>query len=312
MSLSAWGAVAALSAGLSLFALVRFGQLMQVSARQRRIVDRLGGAAIGPKVPIDDLDLPFFQRIVTPFWRQISRQLGTRLIPARAGAELQRKLQLSGHGQTPYAFAVTRLLVTLLLAALGIGLDTTGAVPTSDRLLVPLALAAVSYLYFGVRLNTRFKNAQEEFERALPEAFDLLSVSMEAGLSFEAALRKTTPHLRGVAGREFLRVVQDLEVGMTRQEALLALADRSRLPELRRFQSLVAQADRTGAGMASVLRAQAARVKEARVHRAREQAALVPVKILFPLVLFIFPALFVAVLGGGIISMLQSFSHGGI
>jgi tight adherence protein C len=203
-----------------------------------------------------------------------------------------------------------RLAITGAMLVLGMIVDASGAVSGSYSLLVPVGLAIVGYLFMGVRLNTAFQNGQRQIEAALPEAFDLISVSMAAGLAFEAALRRTATHLPGIAGQQFGRVVQDLEVGMTRVEALKGLADRTRIEELKRFHALVAQAERTGASMSNVLRAQADRVKQARVQRAREQAATVPIKILFPLALFIFPSLFVAILGGGIISIVQAFGHG--
>lgn len=311
MIAQAWAALSA-AAGAGFVGATAILGREAISYRRRSLLTRRLGntAGAGSVIVKDDLDLPFRERIVLPMWRRITNSLGQRLVPSRVQAELGRRLRLAGMDVSPVGFQLTRLFVALALGLLGVLLAAGGFVSASDAMLVPVALAVVGYLYFGVRVNSLYQRRRLEVERNLPEAFDLLSVSVEAGLSFEAALRRAAPRLPGAAGQEFNRVVSDLELGMTRQEALKALADRTKIEELGRFASLVSQAERAGAGMAMVLHAQAARVKEVRVFKARELAALVPVKILFPMVLFILPALFVAILGGGIIGILHAFSNG--
>lgn len=311
LGVNGWTLVATGFAILAVIA-IRYGMAqVMMQERQSRLMRRLGSSWDRPAF-VDELELPIFQRLVVPVWRRLVEGVGTHLIPARAQRELSQRLQLAGYRVSAPVFMSLRLIVTGVLLVVGMILDASGSVPGSYSLVVPVGLALVGYLFFGVRLNSRYQQGQRQLESALPEAFDLISVSMEAGLSFEAALRRTAPRLPGVAGQQFARVVQDLEVGLTRQEALGALAERTQLEELKRFHALVAQAERTGAGMSGVLHAQADRVKQNRVAKAREQAATVPIKILFPLALFIFPSLFVAILGGGIISMIQTFSHGSL
>lgn len=309
LGVNGWALMATAFAVLAVIALRHGGAQVMMQNRQTRLIRRIGGTWERPAF-VDDLELPFFQRLVVPLWRRLVQAIGSRLIPAQAQRDLAQKLQVAGFKISAPAFMSLRLAITGAMLVLGMIVDASGAVSGSYSLLVPVGLAIVGYLFMGVRLNTAFQTGQHQIEAALPEAFDLISVSMAAGLAFEAALRRTATHLPGIAGQQFGRVVQDLEVGMTRVEALKGLADRTRIEELKRFHALVAQAERTGASMSNVLRAQADRVKQARVQRAREQAATVPIKILFPLALFIFPSLFVAILGGGIISIVQAFGHG--
>ncbi|MCY0884293.1 MAG: type II secretion system F family protein, partial [Firmicutes bacterium] len=173
------------------------------------------------------------------------------------------------------------------------------------------ALGLITYLFFGVHIRTRAQARRRELERELPEIFDLLSVSVEAGLSFEGALRRVVVRLKGVAGEEFGRVVSDLAMGSSRNEALRALAARTGSRLLLRFANLMAQSSRTGAGVGPALRALARDVKEERLARVREAAAQLPVKLLFPMIVFILPTLFAIVLGPGIYSILRSLGGKG-
>lgn len=300
-----WAAIAAAAVALGVIGFRQFTAELGAMRRQSRLVRRLGGTLQVRQVE-DELELPFAQRIVAPVRQRIVESLGNRLLPAKAQEELARRLRLAGVDRSPLEFGLTRVVTAVVLMGAGFTLSALGILPPSDSLLVPIAMGAVGFLIFGVRLNTAYKKRQEAIERNLPEAFDLLSVCVEAGLSFEAALRRSAVHLPDATGQEFQRAVADLQVGMTRLEALRALADRTRLEDLSRFAVLMGQADRTGASISGVLHAQAERVKERRVFRAREQAAAVPVKILFPMVLFIFPALFVAILGPGMLSIIHA------
>jgi len=300
-----WALAAAGFVALALLGFRQFTVEWASLQRQHRLIRRLGGTLMVRPMD-DDLELPFSQRIIAPVRQRIVDALGQRLVPAKAQAELARRLRLAGVDRSPIEFGVMRILTAVVLLAAGFLLDATGILPASDALLVPIAMGAVGYLIFGVRLNTAYRKRQEAIERNLPEAFDLLSVCVEAGLSFEAALRRSAVHLPDATGEEFQRAVADLQVGMTRLEALRALADRTRLEDLTRFAILMGQADRTGASISGVLHAQAERVKERRVFRAREQAASIPVKIMFPMVVFIFPALFVTILGPGMLSILHA------
>ncbi len=300
-----WALIAAGAVASGILGFRQFAAELRTMRRQSRLIRRLGGT-LQVRPMEDELELPFAQRILVPVRDRLVQTLGNRLLPAKAQEELARRLRMAGVDRSPVEFGLMRIVTAVGLMAAGFVLSALGILPPSDSILVPIAMGAVGFLIFGVRLNTAYKKRQEAIERNLPEAFDLLSVCVEAGLSFEAALRRSAVHLPDATGQEFQRAVADLQVGMTRLEALRALADRTRLEDLTRFAILMGQADRTGASISGVLHAQAERVKERRVFRAREQAAAVPVKILFPMVMFIFPALFVVILGPGMLSILHA------
>jgi tight adherence protein C len=311
LTLSAAAPAALIAIGLMTLAL--WVREYQTAARQRLLQRRVGRIIqLARDAQQDELAVPFTRRVLRPFIMRIAESWSRRVLPRRAEEDLARRLRLAGISTPASVFMLARWGIMALALLLGVVLDSVGVVPASDTVLVPAGLAILGYVYWGSRINTAYKKAQEELTRALPEVFDLLAVSVSAGISFESALRRAATRMPGVAGRELGRVVQDLDVGQSRADSLSALARRSGLPELTRFHSLVVQAERVGAGMSMVLHAEAQRVKELRINRAREQAAMVPVKILFPLVMFILPALFIAILGGGLVSMVHSFGSGSL
>ncbi|MEL5849945.1 MAG: type II secretion system F family protein, partial [Candidatus Igneacidithiobacillus chanchocoensis] len=133
--------------------------------------------------------------------------------------------------------------------------------------------------------------------RSLPDALDLLAISVEAGLGFEGALDRVARRLPGPAAEEFNQVLQDIRLGQPRGEALLSMADRVRLPEVRSLAVAVNQAEEMGVGVLEVLRTQSESLRTRRAQALQEQAMKIPIKMLFPLIFFILPALFVVLLG---------------
>lgn len=301
----------ALLSGIGIYLLGMWVQDRRAYARQERIRQRMG---IGPVMrwlsEPDELDIPFIQRIIRPVLDRFWDRMGDRLVPDRIRIELARQLRLAGSKMAPETFVVIRIVVSVSLAGLGIVMSTL--VPTLTRLErigFPLMLAVIGFVFVGARLRSMGKKRLDVLERNLPELFDFLSVSVEAGLAFDAALRRLVQKSKGIVQEEFGRVLADIQLGLTREEALRGLAERTKLIELARFASLVTQSDRTGAGIANTLRVQGQRLKELRVFRAREQAATLPVKLLFPMAFFIFPTLFVIILGPGVLSIMKSFGH---
>jgi tight adherence protein C len=309
MTAASLALVSALCLALASQTFLRFVRAAR-SARARERIRAWTRPRRGAVEPAEELDLPFRERILRPLWRRVAGAVEQRVLPEHVQREWQRRLRLAGLNQSPAEYLLARTLAASTAALLGAWLAHVMQLGGLQQGLVPVGLGLVIWMFFGVRLNTLAERRRQEIERGLPEVLDWLSVSVEAGLSFEAALRRTAARTPGPMGHELQRVVADLQLGLTRAEALEAMAERTRLEEVQRFASLVAQAERMGAGMSAVLKAEGQRVKEDRVNRAREQAALVPVKILFPLALFILPTLFVAILGGGIISLVGSLSHG--
>lgn len=161
-------------------------------------------------------------------------------------------------------------------------------------------------------ITSHRKRARERaIQKALPDMLDLLTMSVEAGLGFDRALSKVIESKKGPLAEEFSVVLQEIRVGRPRREALRDLSERLKLPEVSRLIGAILQAEQLGTGMAKTLRVQAEQLRLARRQRAEEAAMKAPIKILFPLVLFVFPALFVVLLGPAIIQMVIMFMKTG-
>lgn len=171
-----------------------------------------------------------------------------------------------------------------------------------------LAGAVVGFLTPDLVLHRVCERRQDRIRRTLPDILDTLTVSVEAGLGFDAALSQITRYGRGPLAGEFARVLQEMQIGRSRADALRALGHRTGVAELRSFCAIVVQASELGVPIANVLREQAKEMRIRRRQRAEELAQKVPVKILFPLVFCLFPAIFIVVLGPGLINILAVFS----
>ena len=145
-------------------------------------------------------------------------------------------------------------------------------------------------------------------QKAIPDALDLLTISVESGLGFDAALSHVARNTDGPVAEEFARVLQEMQIGLGRGAALRALGERTHVPELKGFVAAMVQADALGIPIAQVLRVQASEIRVKRRQRAEEQAQRLPVKILIPLIFCILPCLFIAVLGPAAIGIMESFS----
>ncbi|KJK44649.1 hypothetical protein UK23_28650 [Lentzea aerocolonigenes] len=241
----------------------------------------------------------------SPSWL---RSLGLRLSPTGVAMRLQHRLDLAGN---PPTWTPDRILaykgVGLLLGALLGGLIGFRSV---GWLLLGLAVGAVFGFFLpDLLLLNAGQKRQEKVRRALPDALDMLTVCVEAGLGFDAALAQVARNTNGPLAQECARVLQEMQIGKSRNEALRALTMRTTVAELRAFVSALAQAGELGVPIASVLREQAREMRVRRRQRAEEQAQKVPVKILFPLIVCLFPAMFVVIIGPGAISIAKVLMH---
>ncbi|WP_328525491.1 type II secretion system F family protein [Kribbella sp. NBC_00359] len=234
------------------------------------------------------------------------RGVAVRLSPSGISTTLQHRLDLAGNpsGLTPDRVLAAKGLGLFILGSLGglYGLQTIGL------LIVGAAVAGtVGFFLPDVLLyNTGIKR-QEKIQKALPDALDLLTVCVEAGLGFDAALAQVARNTTGPLAAEFSRVLQEIQIGKSRSQALRAMTDRTTVPGLRSFVSALVQAGELGITIADVLREQAKEMRLRRRQRAEEKAQKVPVKILFPLVFCLFPSMFVVIIGPGVISIIHVF-----
>jgi tight adherence protein C len=157
-------------------------------------------------------------------------------------------------------------------------------------------------------LTGHAQRRQEQIRRALPDSMDLLTISVEAGLGFDAAMAQVVKNVPGPLSHEFARMLHEMQLGVSRDDAFRKLADRTNVDELKAFVIAMIQANKFGVGVANVLRAQAKELRTKRKQRAERKAMQTPVKILFPLIFCVLPALFVVVIGPGAIRIIMSFS----
>ncbi|MGW6937212.1 type II secretion system F family protein [Lentzea sp. NPDC054927] len=235
----------------------------------------------------------------SPSWL---RSIALRLSPAGIAHTLQRRLDLAGNPPTwtPDRILAAKGLSLLLGATLGALLGFRSPAWLLTGL---LAGAAFGFFLPDLLLLNAGQKRQTHIRRALPDALDMLTVCVEAGLGFDAALAQVARNTTGPLAQECARVLQEMQIGKSRNEALRALTDRTTVTELRAFVSALAQAGELGVPIASVLREQAREMRLRRRQRAEEQAQKVPVKILFPLITCLFPAMFVVIIGPGAISI---------
>lgn len=230
------------------------------------------------------------------------RTLALRLSPTGLAASLQRRLDLAGN---PPAWNADRIL-----AAKGLGLLVLGGLGGLYGLAHSVGLAVfcaglggvIGFFLPDVLLYNTGSKRQAHIQAALPDALDMLTVCVEAGLGFDAALAQVARYTRGPLAAEFARALQEMQIGVARTQALRGMVSRTSVPELRAFISAIVQASELGITVASVLREQANEMRVKRRQRAEEKAQKVPIKILFPLIFCLFPALFVVVLGPGVIT----------
>jgi len=260
-----------------------------------------------------EFEQPFTERVVRPAIVQVSRVMRRFLPKKKAGnsddpgwSKMQKKLLLAGNpnnlsandflGLIGVCMLGTAALVFLLLGLAGADLPTT--------MLMALVGLAIGYLLPNAWLSSKIRARQKEIQRAMPDSLDLLVISVEAGLGFDAAVQRLTEKANHALAREFRRVIAEVRMGRTRREALKEMVLRTEVPDLNTFVSAIIQADQLGVSVAKVLTVQADQIRMLRRQRAEEAAAKAPLKMLFPMILLIFPSMFIVILGPSIPSLM--------
>ncbi|GAB3065647.1 type II secretion system F family protein [Pedococcus soli] len=254
-------------------------------------------------------DLPLMDRIVLPALAR-TRSLAAKLSPNGTQDGLTKRLDLAGN---PGTWTAERIMgakgaALIVLALIGFvlgGLSVRG-------LLFAVIGAALGFFLPDLLLMNAGQKRQEELRLGLADALDMLTVCVEAGQGFDAALMQVAKSTTGPIAGEFARVLSEIQIGKSRGEAFSSLARRTSVTEAKTFVSALVQADRLGLPIGAVLREQSNQMRLVRRQRAEEKAQKVPVKILFPMLLFIFPALFIVIIGPGAIRIVDTFSGGGL
>ena len=261
------------------------------------------------EVVLRELDRPFTERVIAPLGEQLVG-IGRQLTRSDAEAKIQHRLDVAGN---PPGWDVNRIIG---LKVLGMGSFALVAlfwsIGTSKSagvvMLLTLGAGVFGYLLPNILLNNAGQKRENEMQNALPDALDLMTISVEAGLGFDAAVSRVAKETTGPLAQELARLLQEMQIGVGRMEAMRAMAERTTMADLKSFCLAMVQADSFGIPVARVLRVQSKEMRSKRRQRAEEKAQQVPVKILFPLVFFILPALFVVILGPVVLETMDFFS----
>ena len=246
------------------------------------------------------------ERLLKPIFDKIAHKLA-QLTPPSLYRQAEELVEASGgfYGKGISGFMLTcggTLLLMMVLAAYFVMTRDVSMLRGIVIMVLAFALGIGLPVFFIRRV---IDERRDNIRRAMPDVLDLLCVSVQAGLGFDGALGKVTAKMKGPLIEECERLLQELRMGVTRRSALLRLAKRCGIQEMQLFTAALIQADKLGVGMAQVLEIQSENMREMRRQRAKEEAAKLPVKILFPMLVFIFPVMFVVVLGPALVTIVR-------
>ena len=255
----------------------------------------------------EKLKKPLSERAFAPVVLGIGRGIA-RFTPIGWIKRTQRRLVLAGSPGTLDANAWIVIKILGLIAMLVAAYFFRQGLEVQQQIMAVGLLAALGYFGPDVWLNRRIEERRDSMRKDLPDLLDLLVISVEAGLGFDAALARVVGTVPGPLSEEFFRMLQETRVGVARRDAMRHLTDRSDVDELRSFLLAMMQAEAFGVAIARVLRVQGEEMRIARRQRAQEKAFAAPVKLVFPLVFCIFPSLFIVLLGPAAIQIYQTFT----
>jgi len=258
-----------------------------------------------------ELSLPFSQRVIVPLLNNMA-QFVARFTPQRSLESARHSLELAGnpYNLTASQFWAARAVVAVLLGFLiGLVMVVTKA-EWSRLVLFPLLAAALGFFLPVLWLSSQISRRKNSIIKSLPDALDLLTVCVEAGLGFDGAMQKVTEKWKDDLSLAFARVLQEIRLGKSRREALRDMSDRMEVTDVTSFVAAIIQADQLGVSIAKVLRIQADQMRVRRRQRAEEKAHQAPVKMLFPMVFLIFPSIYIILLGPAVLMILGGGAQG--
>jgi tight adherence protein C len=260
-----------------------------------------------------ELSLPFHERVIVPIIRRLG-DFATRFTPQASIENTQHLLDLAGNPGNigPTEFWAIRLIVTVLLGGgiFAVFLIAPVRQPFARVLLYTAGAVALGYFLPAIWLRSRIARRKNEIFKALPDALDLLTICVEAGLGFDAAMSKVNEKWDNDLALAFGRVIQEIRLGKLRREALRDMSSRMDLPEVTSFVAAIIQAEQLGVSISKVLRVQADQMRIKRRQRAEELAHQAPIKMLFPMAFLIFPTIYIVLLGPASLILIKSVLAG--
>ncbi len=294
--------------GALIFIRSRRGEESSVDGRMDRF-----GTMSQPTLQEIEMSQPFSERVLLPMLEKLS-QFAVRFTPKKSMEEINHKLELAGrpYGWNATQFLGVRLFMTILLGGLGVFLLTMVDMTTSRRFLLLGALVGMGYFLPILFLRSMIQRRQDAIQKALPDALDLLTICVEAGLGFDAAMSKVANKWDDELSESFRRVIQELQLGKSRRAALRGMADRTGVRDVSTFVAAIIQADQLGVSMAKVLHIQSDQMRMRRRQRAEALANQAGIKMLPAIAFLIFPSIFIILLGPAVIQVKDMFGGGGI
>jgi tight adherence protein C len=249
----------------------------------------------------------FANRTFIPAIKAVGNFFG-RITPSGAIEGISRKLMIAGNpmglgAREYYGISMATTLLGVYLAFVFIRRGT-------EMINVLLSILILIFFYYAPKawLQSRVSSRQNKIRKGLPDALDMLSVCATAGLGFDQSLQRVSEYWDTPIGREFARVINEMEMGLTRRDALRNLSDRLEIREIASFVALILQTEQLGMSISDTLHAQAAQMRIERRFRAQEQAQRAPIKMLLPMAFLIFPALIAVILGPAIPTLMEVFT----
>ncbi len=260
-------------------------------------------------VSLEELELsqPFSQRILVPMV-EAAAQFITRFTPQQTLEQTRHRLELAGNPNnwSPAEFWGVRVVATVVLGGVIFLLMSVAQQPFGKRFLYGGGAALIGFIYPQIWLNSKIRARQAAIIRALPDALDLLTICVEAGLAFDSAMSKVNEKWDDPLSRELGRVIREIQLGKIRRDALRDMANRMDVPDVTSFVAAIVQTEQLGVSIAKVLRIQSDQMRTKRRQRAEERAHQAPIKMLFPMVFLIFPSIYIVLLGPAVLTVMES------
>jgi tight adherence protein C len=270
-----------------------------------RIMKAIGQA----NTPVGE-SLPLKERVFIPLRQKVTAFFGSRTSKVKL-SQISKRLGAAGMAGKWSSGEWSTLQYGLAIVSGGcfFGLFSILSHDLFRNIMLGIIGMVIGYIFPDSWLKAKAKQRKTEIIETLPDVLDLLTVSVEAGLGFDSALLTVSEKQKGVLGQEFLRVLQEIRMGRVRRDALRDMSERIEVEDLSSLIASLIQADQLGISIGGVLRNQSVQMREKRRQRAEEKAQKAPVKMMVPLVFFVFPSVFIVILGPAVIQIIQGFSN---
>jgi len=283
------------------------GEAVTLPARERRSSVTRAATYGKFRAALGERQLPFSQRVLAPLGDRLAGWT-LKLHPKTTIEGVSARLLAAGLGRKISPTTFLAFKSALALGGLVVGALFGGAAAGPGGVLfAAIALAGIGFIAPDFVVSGKARSRKDRIRAELPDALDLMAVSVEAGMGFDGAISKLTEHMHGPLADEFALTLGEIRIGESRQDALKKMADRTSTPELSSFVRSIIQADQLGISLGRILRVQATDSRLKRQAAAEEKAMKAPIKMLFPTVLFIFPAMFLVILGPAFLNLSKIF-----